>query len=69
MKRKIAACSTWRHVEQFFLGQFEVYYNKLNWDLEKAREEAYKNTISYFNSIPIWETALKRFKKVYDETN
>lgn len=69
MKRKIAARSTWGHIEQFFLGQFEVYYNKLNWDLEKAREEAYKNTISYFNGLLHWETALKKFKKIYDEKN
>lgn len=67
MKKKIAARSTWGHIEQFFLGQFEVYYNKLKWDLEKAREEAYHNTIRHFNGFLEWETALKRFKKIYDE--
>lgn len=59
---------TWKHIEQFFLGQFEVYYNKLEWELEKSREIAYENTIRHFKGWPDWESALSEFKRVYDET-
>ena len=66
--KRIAANSTWKHIEQFFLGQFEVYYNKLEWDLEKAREEAYQNTLKRFNGWDNWTTALKNFKAKYEDS-
>ncbi len=54
------------HIEQFFLGQFEVYYNKLNWSLEEARKEAYTNTVIYFSGSSDWATALERFQVIYE---
>lgn len=51
----------------YFLGQFEVYYSKLEWDLEKSREVSYKNTIKHFNGLPDWESALQQFKNIYNE--
>jgi hypothetical protein len=65
-KRRIAANSTWKHIEQFFLGQFEVYYSKLNWSLVAARREAYTNTITYFSGNPSWTTALEKFQTKYE---
>lgn len=56
---------SWEYIEMYFLGQFEVYYSKLEWDLEEARKEAYENTLKHFNSIPKWETALEKFKNTY----
>ena len=57
----------WEQVEMYFLGQFEVYYNELLWDLEKALEKAYRNTLRHFNGLPDWEFGLQKFKNNYNE--
>ncbi len=59
--------NTFQNIEMFFLGQFEVYYNKLEWDLEKAREISYKNTVNHFSGLSDWESALQQFKNIYNE--
>lgn len=56
-----------QNIEMFFLGQFEVYYNELEWDIEEARQKAYQNTIKHFNELPDWEFALQQFKNNYNE--
>ena len=66
IKRRVAANSTWKHIEQFFLGQFEAYYNGLDWDIEEARRVAYKKTVTYFSGSDVWVTALEKFQTKYE---
>lgn len=59
----------WEQVEMYFLGQFEVYYNELDWDIEEARKVSYKNTVNHFSGLSDWESALQQFKNTYEEKN